>query len=322
MLFRSISLLILPIVCLTAHLNAQTTSDDNSNLNPNPGGEILTKKHTDAPFGEAPANEDEPPKLGNFSLPTSQQPAGLFAFGGNILDKSEVQLFLFADQFVGPKKFIMDLIPGVLFGISGDWSIFFNTPVTPHLRDGHDNSSGLEDFFIQFEYAFYNKKTKSYADQATLVWNITYPTGSVHKDPPTGFGSPSLFLGATYYHMLVDWFVFTCHGGVLTTSNHRTKMGNQFLYQFGFGRNICSPPGWIYAWMIEVDGQYNQKNRLHGHLDPNSGGNFIFVTPSLWVSSKEVLIQFGVSLPINQHFFGHQRKFEYGLNLNFAWSFY
>jgi hypothetical protein len=109
---------------------------------------------------------------------------------------------------------------------------------------------------------------------------------------------------------------------VLTTADHKTKIGEQFLYQFGLGRNMCSPPGWIYAWMVEIDGQYNKKNRFHGETDPHSGGNTIYVTPSLWVSSKDILFQFGVSFPINQNLFGKQGKFDYALNFNFAWSFY
>lgn len=140
-----------------------------------------------------PKKEEKPPKIGNFSLPTSQQPAALFGFGGNIIDKGEVQLYLFADYFNGKKKIVSDVIPSVLFGITDDWSVFFNAPFTPIMKDGHHRSSGLEDFFIQLEYAFYNKSTKTYVDQATLVANITYPTGSVHKNPPTGFGAPSLF---------------------------------------------------------------------------------------------------------------------------------
>jgi len=266
--------------------------------------------------------EEEPPKIGNFALPTSQQPYGLFAFGGNLIDKSEVQLFFFADDFKGKDKVIIDLIPSILFGITDECSIFFNFPFTPELRDGNRKSSGLEDFFIQLEYAFYNKKTSSYVDQSTLVGNITTPTGSIKKNPLTGFGSPSLFLGGTYCRMMVNWFIFTSQGATLTTSDHKTKIGDQFLYQFGLGRNIPSPPGWIYAWMVEIDGQYNKKNRVHGNIDPNSGGNTIYVTPSLWISSKEIAFQFGVSFPVNQNLFGVQRKFDYALNLSFAWSFY
>lgn len=266
--------------------------------------------------------KEEPPKIGNFALPASQQPAALFGFGGNIIDKGETQLYFFADEFIGKNRMTIDLIPSVLYGITSEWSIFFNFPFTPMLKDGGNKSNGLEDFFIQLEYAFYNKKSSTYVDQATLVGNITFPTGSATKKPPTGFGSPSVFLGGTYYHTMVDWFMFTAQGALLTSSNNRTKFGDQFLYQFGLGRNIPSPKKWIYAWMVEIDGQYSQKNRIDGILDKNSGGNVIYVTPSLWISSKEVLVQFGVSFPVNQNLYGNQRKFHYAINFNFAWSFY
>ncbi len=279
-------------------------------------GVLLTTFHL---YGQ---EEVEPPRIGNFSLPTSQQPAALFGFGGNIIEKSEVQLYFFADEFVGKDKLVTDLIPSVLFGITDDWSIFFNAPFTPIMKDEGHRSSGLEDFFIQLEYAFYNKKTVDYEDQATVVENITFPTGSVKKDPPTGFGAPSLFLGGTFYRTYIEWVFFTEHGAVLTTSDHGTKIGDQFLYQFGFGKTFATPPGYIYAWMFEVDGQYSKKNRIHGDIDPNTGGNFIYATPSLWISSKEFLLQFGISFPITQNLFGNQKKIDYALNFNFAWSFY
>lgn len=266
--------------------------------------------------------KDEPPPIGNFSLPSSQQPSGLFALGGNIIDREEIQLFFFADDFEGRDKVIIDLIPSILFGITDDFSILFGFPYLPELRDGHHHSHGLGDFFIQLEYAFYNKKSPTYVDQATLIGNITLPTGSIKRDPPTGFGSPSIFLGGTYSRMMVNWFVFTAYGAILTTSDHRSKIGDQFLYQFGFGRSVPSPPGRIYAWMVEVDGQYNKKNRIHGEIDHNSGGNSIYVTPSLWISSEHWLLQLGVSFPINQNLFGKQNKFDYALNLNLAWSIY
>jgi hypothetical protein len=266
--------------------------------------------------------EEEPPKIGNFALPISQQPASLFGFGGNVIDKGEVQLYFFADDFIGENKTTIDLIPSILFGITDKWSIYFNFPFTPLLKDKGFRSQGLQDFFIQSEYAFYNKSTSIFADQATFVTNITVPTGSPNKNPPTGFGAPSLFLGATYYHMMVDWFTFTASGVVLTSSYHGTKFGDQFLYQCAIGRNIPSPKGWIYAWMVDIDGQYTKKNRIHGVLDPNSGGNVIYVTPSLWISSKELIFQFGVSFPVNQRLFGIQRKFDYALNLIIASSFY
>lgn len=87
-------------------------------------------------------------------------------------------------------------------------------------------------------------------------------------------------MGATYDRTWVDWLAFTTAGSLLTTANQRTKFGDQFLYQFGIGKNIPSPPGCIYARILEVDGQYYRKNCINGVLDRNSGRNVIFVTPS------------------------------------------
>ena len=284
--------------------------------------EVNSKTETEKGSDDKGKKEEAPPRIGNFALPISQQPAALFGFGGNIINKDEVQLYFFADEFIGKKKVTVDLIPSVLFGITDDLSIFFNFPFTPLLRDGRDRSQGLEDFFVQLEYEFYDKKTVRYENQATIVGNVTVPTGSTKKRPATGFGAPSFFIGATFYHVMVDWFMFTSDGAILTTSDHGTKIGDQFLYQCGLGRNIPSPQGWVYAWMLEVDGQYSKKNRFRGDIDNNSGGNFIFATPSLWISSKEILLQFGVSFPLQQNLFGKQNKFDYALNLNVAWSFY
>lgn len=286
------------------------------------GSKEADKAHEQKANDNDNKKQEEPPKIGNFALPTSQQPAALFGFGGNIIDKDEIQIYFFGDEFRGKNRIVTDLIPSLLFGVTDNWSIFFNFPFTPIMEDEAHKSRGFEDFFVQLEYAFYNKSTITYVDQATIVANITVPTGSSKKIPPTGFGAPSLFLGATYYRVWIDWFVFTAPGAVLTSSNHGTKFGDQFLYQFGLGRNIPSPKDWIYAWMVEVDGQYNKKNRIDGTIDNNSGGNVLYVTPSIWISSKEMLFQFGFSLPINQNIFGKQRKFDYALNLNFAWSFY
>lgn len=267
------------------------------------------------------AEKDESPAIGNFALPASQQPYGLFAFGGNIIDKGETQLFFFADDFEGKKREIIELIPSVLVGITEKLSLLANLPYAPSLRESSYRSSGLQDFFIQGEYAIYGKKTAMYVDQATIVGNVSAPTGSVSKNPSTGYGSPSVFVGATFCRMMVKWFALTSYGAIISTSHRQTKLGSQYLYQCGFGRNIDSPKGWIYAWMLEIDGQYFERDSYQGGIDTNSGGNYVFVTPSLWISSQRFLCQFGISAPVSQRLLGDQHKFDFVLNFNLAWSF-
>lgn len=266
-------------------------------------------------------NEKKPLKIGNLALRASQQPGPLVGFGGNIIDKNQFQYFLFADESKGENKYNLETFPGVLYGISDNYSVFLNVPVALRFKDGPNRSSGLEDVFVQLEYAFYNKNELLYVEQATVVTNITFPTGSATKNPPTGFGAPSIFLAATFNHTAIDWFYYLAAGAILTGENNRTKIGNQYLYQGTLGRNITNWPGWILAWMVEIDGQYNERNIIKGVIDPNSGGNFIFLTPSLWLSSEHLVLQFGVGYAIQQNLLGDQRKNKWLYSFNLGWTF-
>lgn len=269
------------------------------------------------------ASEDKkPPETGNFALPSSQQPAPLIGFGQNIISQHETQLFLFADNFAGVNKHFMDLIPSVLYGITDKLSIFISTPYAASYEVGQKKSTGFEDVSAQLEYAFYSKSISNFTDQATVVANVTAPTGSIQKNPSTGVGSPSFFLGTTFNRTYVDWFVFGSPGAVLTTAKDSTKFGNSYLYQFGFGRNIADINGWLLAWMAEIDGTYTQQNRVRGIIDPNSGGNVVYITPSIWASTKKFIFQFGVGLPATQNLYGNQTRDTYLLAANIGWSIY
>lgn len=255
--------------------------------------------------------------LGNFALPVSQQSSPLVSFGENIINKGQVQLFLFADAYIGKDNYYTEGVPSLLYGLKDNFSIFLNVPFSPQNKYGRSHSSGMEDVFLQLEYAFYSQGTSIYQNQAIVVGNVTFPTGSASKKPPTGWGASTYFLGGTFNHMREHWFFFTSYGGVIATANHGKGFGNQVLYEAGFGRNFPSPKGWIFAWMTEFDGIYSG----HGKKIPNSGGNTIYITPSLWASSEHFLFQLGVEVPFIQNLFEHQLKDYAVIDFNCAYTF-
>lgn len=263
-----------------------------------------------------------PPQEGNFALPTSQQPGPLISFGQNILNKNEIQLFISADDYAGVNKHFIDVIPAVLYGISDNLSLLINTPYAASFETGSSKSTGFEDAFAQLEYVFYNGSNSSFSDQATIVINVAAPTGSIRKDPATGNGSFSYFLGTTFNSTSVKWYYFVSPGAIFTTVKNGTKVGNSYLYQAGLGRNIANWNGWLFAWVLEGDGTYTEKNKIGGMIDPNSGGNVVYVTPSLWAATKKFLFQFGVGLPVTQHLFGSQSHGTLLVATNIGWSFY
>ncbi len=105
-----------------------------------------------------------------------------------------------------------------------------------------------------------------------------------------------------------------------TTSYHGTQFGNQYQYECGIGKCFWAPPGWIFAWMLELDGVYAGKNKINGWRDRNSGGNTIYITPSIWISNEKLVLQLGIG-PEFQELNGHQPKQYYSADLNLGYTF-
>jgi hypothetical protein len=266
-------------------------------------------------------SEADPFHTGNFMLPESQQPGALVSFGQNVIAKNQKQIYLQADDYIGIRRHAIDLTPGIVYGITDNFSVFFNATYAANYQVNDRHSSGFEDIFVQLEYAFYNHQGKNYVDQATIVTSLSLPTGAPLYIPPTGYGSPSLFLGATFDRMYPDWFFFTSHGVTLTTEHNGTRFGNDALYQFGVGRNILNIDSRLtFACEAELDGEYAQRNVVRGVTDQGSGGNVVYLTPSLWLSSKKWIIQFGVGVPVTQNLYGDQTRNTYLLISNFGWT--
>lgn len=260
-------------------------------------------------------------KVGNFALPTSQQPGPLFSFGQNILDKGNLELFAYVDYFKGHRKHTLDVIPAVLYGISDKVSIFGVLPICASQKFNDTQYHGVDDLYVQFEYAFYDYNTQTIADQMTVVANVSFPTGSPKQTPYISFGSPSFFMGFTASHTLPSWYVFVSSGALVTTSHEGTKIGNQFFYQTGISGNIrYNPDKWILNCFLEMDGVYRQRNRIAGAIDHNSGGNDILLGPSLWFSTQRFIIHGGIQWFITQHLFGEQTKNNYFAAVNVGWK--
>lgn len=289
--------------------NVTTTASNNSS-NTSPATNDSNADH-----------DNEKKKSGNLALPTSQLPGPLLSFGQNIIDKQLFQAFFLAVKYAAKDGYETIAVPALLYSFSDFTSIFVNVPLAPRNRQGKSHSSGFEDLFVQLEHAFYTKESDNYLDQATLVANVTIPTGSTKKNPPTGFGANTLFLGATASRIATQWYYFASVGGVWTSSSHGTKFGNQCLYQCGIGKNIANIDDWLLLWMVEFDGTYAAKDTLCRLKDRNSGGNVIYMTPSLWVSSTHLILQLGAGYAIQQHLNGKQPRNRYLLALNLGWTF-
>ena len=269
-----------------------------------------------------PAPSVQPPSIGLLALPTSQEPGPFFSFGQNIIGKNKLQLYLSPNYLKVDEGNFFAFTPSLLYGLTDSSSFYLSTPLAIDYRNGTAHSSGVGDAGLQFEYAFYQSSDLTKYEFATVVTAVTWPTGSFNKSPPTGLGSPTYFFGVTFNRTFIEWFWFVSPGVSVTTPYKEFRLGSQYLYQFGIGHDILSiKDKYTFSGLIELNGQYTEKNKILGLSNPNSGGNVVFIAPSLWFSTEKIILQLGVALPVSQHLYGDQAKNKYNIAASLGWTF-
>lgn len=283
---------------------------------------------------------NEPPNIGNYSLKTSQQPGPFFSFGQNIIDKNQLLATYNPSYLYSKNQSILEGTPSLLYGISDSMSLLVTVPYAFRYNNGGQTQSGIGDLAIDLEYAFYNFENSKYSDQATIIFSPTFPisnldgiskknnptqrvSGFSRKNSPSNFSAFSYFFGATYSRMLIDWYCFLSPGVLLIEQQHSVQQGTQYYYNLGIGHTIkTEEKKYIFSGLLEINGQYSSKTKWGTDTVPNTGGNIIYATPSLWYSTPKIIVQVGISLPINQYWYGNQSKVSYYTSSIITWTFH
>jgi len=285
-----------------------------------------------------PLLANKPPTIGNFSLATSQQPGPFFSFGQNIIDKNQLILSFNPSYLSSQTQQILGETSSLLYGITDSASLLLTLPFALSYKNGNKDLSGIGDLELDFEYAFYNHENSRSSDQATIVFSSTFPdrnlddaskkknpgarvSGFARKNAPASFNALTYFLGATYSRTLVDWYGFLAPGVLYIDKYDSIQQGTQYYYNLGIGHNIKSvAKKYIFFGLLELNGQYSDKTKLASHVVPNTGGNIIYATPSLWFSTPNIIVQVGISLPVNQYWYGNQSNVSYYANGIITWT--
>lgn len=266
--------------------------------------------------------DEDAVKIGNFALPASQQIAPLFSFGQTLIGKKKLQGYIALEYFKSTRQSFFDVVPYMLYGVTDSCAIMLGLPIAARYRSDNHRTSNVADLFMQVEYALSSKSSATKSSQATIVGYFTLPTGSPDSKPPTGAGVPTLFLGLTANYLAEKWYLFTSYGGVFPIGGQ----GAQLIYQAGIGRNICNPKGWILDWLVELTGSFADSDSMRSlsvgrRIYRNTGGNVVYLAPSLWLSTERCIIQAGIAGVIAQSMSDPSMQNRYCAILNVGWTF-
>lgn len=263
---------------------------------------------------EVDFNPDSPesplPKIGNFRLRTAQQPVSLFGTQQTIVDKGDILLF---NGLVNNKGSLAskETVAGVLYGMTDNWSVLAAVPYALELKDQECQTSGIEDIILHTDVALWKRESSHSAQLWTGLSYALFPTGNPRLAPPTGFGAPTVAVATTFSHTTVKFYSALSLLGFFHMTHNNMRPGNQFTYEYAAGYNLGHPMCGTLVGLLEFNGIHLKKNKIDCKTDPLSGGNIIFLGPSLFWSFANVVLQVGIQFPLVHKLHNPQERYSY-----------
>ncbi len=281
---------------------------------------FLAQAHADHPtiaFGSEAAGP-----IG--TIPTAPLPASAWSAGFRAeivkFDRfSDAELKGFAaagEDDVHSVDRLLNASVSLAYGVTSDFTVSARLPYVDrdHIREGeledggpeahnHGDANGAGDLSVLGQYRFYKGETLD----ASVIGGVKAPTGKTDvKDggeklatefqPGTGSWDWLLGVSASKNSGRVG-----LHGNVLfnltTEGSQNTHIGDAFFYNVGVIYGLSDGERGDHhnhdhshlKWdvMLELNGEYREKNEIDGEKEDNSGGEVIYLSPGVRVSSSD-----------------------------------
>lgn len=234
----------------------------------------------------------------------------MFSLGNRMMPKGR---FAATERFVYQKNEHSSaslLVPTFRYGITDKLTVRGHLPIFVDRTVGTKSSDGTSNLVGVFEYSLlkYRDKEANKEYQANFIAGMDFKTAKTDVKPSLGYGGTSFFVGTTGSSLSKEWYTFYSVAGTFSTTYKKQHPGSQFLYEIGAGyiikhsilHNICV--------LLEMDGILSDKDKLNHAANPDSGGNIIYLGPSVEYRYWTFLVAAGIQFPIVQHLNGDQDK--------------
>ncbi|MEW6001419.1 MAG: transporter [Nitrospirota bacterium] len=242
----------------------------------------------------------------------------------------ELKEFARRDEEVHNIDYLNKFSAGISYGITDSTSIHASIPYVyrnniqesepPDEIHDHGDSKGLGDMAIYFHHRFI--KTDSLNLESSLLFGLKIPTGKTSErdregkrfeaefQPGTGSWDPSFGIAATKRAGSLSLDANLLYT-LVTEGTQDTDLGDMFNYNLSVSHRSMKKPI-VTDLIIEANGIWIQKEKVHGVKDENSGGNIIFLSPGIRLTFRDSLVTyFSFGFPFLQDLEGEQNDADY-----------
>jgi len=261
--------------------------------------------------------------LGLFTGSSSFAHDPIFGFGPHVVFKGGFEVATEIHYGKSGSEKELELGLELTYGITGDWAAGIELP---YLRknNGLNVSSGSGDVKLFTKYRFWRNDSLGVQESAAVLLKYKLDNANLNKSPSLGSGANTTIMGVSYGYESSKWYrwasVRYLHNG---QNNLGLRRGNKVLLDFAGGirlkMNPYTKPDTV--WLLELNGEFTQRNEINSAKLANTGGSQWFISPGIFWTRRNFAIKAGVQIPISSSLNGNQDDTDYRAKLTLEWHF-
>lgn len=179
------------------------------------------------------------------------------------------------------------------------------------------SDSGVGDITIMSKYRIWSKDLPGEAQRFSLVGGLELPTGDDKAQLKLGSGSIDPVLGILFTIQSLSQEFDIVLTYQFNTEAKNFEFGDILKYNLAYQKRIWPkilPERSVYSQfnlVLELNGEYAQKDKSLGSVIKDSGGNILFISPGIQWAAKRWVLETSVQLPIIQDLNGSQLETDY-----------
>ncbi len=240
--------------------------------------------------------------IGPDHLPYASGPGPLFSFGQNVQQKNGFvyrQIYAYTETDFHS---ILLIHNHFYYGITDYLTFVLKQPIIAKNFQTGVNGRGLGNTRIELEGIPYMYHIPDeFRFRTTLIGGLIFPTNTSQIISLQTTKSMNYFAGVTESIATRNIFQYMFFGIFIPTSKHGNNFGFLFYYQTGFAHRIIMRDDFYLGADLEISGQYQKSQKVAGVTDYTTGGNTIFIGPSLRCSRDHFILQLGIQYPWVKH---------------------
>ncbi len=244
----------------------------------------------------------------------------IFSIGPHVLFKKGVEVHASTYQAKNSDGKETEQAFELKYGLTGDWVAGIELPYKTIANDTN-KLTGLGDVSIATKYRFWRKDTLAQQESAAVLLKVKLDTS---PEPVTSNTVDSL-LGLTYGYESITWYRWA---SIRYRFNSDSKQGNNIIvrgdrifvdFVVGYRPTLNGYREADMVYMLELNGEYAQRNKLNQERITNSGGNQWFLSPGFMWTLRNMAIKGGIQLPVYSNLNGDTRDSDYRFKLSIEW---